>query len=127
MPLNQRIEGNVAILSNFARLMNDPRYVDAARDVRDLLDQGAGCFVLELTGVREVSPPLLGLLVTITREIRHRGAEAVLAHASRGVETHLIEMKLDEYWDIFATVDEAKAFFDRPGGRTAGPAAPHPE
>ena len=39
MSLNIRIDGDIAILSNFARLMNDPRYVDARMDLRDLLDQ----------------------------------------------------------------------------------------
>ncbi len=29
MPLNILIEGDVVVLSNFNRLMNDPRYVDA--------------------------------------------------------------------------------------------------
>ena len=52
MALNIRFDGDVAILSNFARLMNDPRYVDAARDVQDLLDQGYRQYIIELTGVR---------------------------------------------------------------------------
>jgi anti-anti-sigma factor len=113
MALNIRVDGDVAILSNFARLMNDPRYVDAARDVRDLLDQGMQNYVLELAGVRETGSSFLGLLMTISREIRQRGGEAVLAHPSRDVEKYLAMMRMDEYWDIFGTVDEAKGFFHR--------------
>ena len=40
MAVNIRLDGDIAILSNFARLMNDPRYVDASRDVQEMLDQG---------------------------------------------------------------------------------------
>ncbi|HKM54456.1 MAG TPA: anti-sigma factor antagonist, partial [Isosphaeraceae bacterium] len=80
MALNVRLDGDIAILSNFARLMNDPAYVDAARDVRELLDQGIRNFILELAGVREIGDSFLGLLMTITREIRRAGGEAVIAH-----------------------------------------------
>ncbi len=113
MPMNIRFDGSVAILSNFARLMNDPRYVDAARDVRELLDQGIRNYVIELAGVKETGASFLGVLMTITREIRGAGGEAVLANPSRDVEKHLAMMQMDDYWDVFATVAEAKGFFQR--------------
>ena len=62
MALNIRLDGSVAILSNFARLMNDPRYIDAASDVHDLLDQGIRGFVIELAGVKETGSAFLGVL-----------------------------------------------------------------
>jgi anti-anti-sigma factor len=113
MAVNIRLDGNVAILSNFARLMNDPKYVDAARDVQSLLDQGIRKFVVELAGVRETGSSFLGVLMTITREIRQQKGEAVLAHASKEVKHYLNEMQLDEYWDMFNTVEEGTRFFDR--------------
>lgn len=113
MALNIRFDGDVAILSNFARLMNDPRYVDAALDVQEMLDQGVRSFVIELAGVREAGDSFLGVLMTITREIRRQGGEAVLAHCSREVEKCIAMMQLDDYWDLFATVDEAMEFFRR--------------
>ncbi|MGZ3388352.1 MAG: STAS domain-containing protein [Isosphaeraceae bacterium] len=108
MAMNIRVDRNVAILSNFARLMNDPRYVDAARDVREMLEQGIRNYVIELAGVKETGSSFLGVLMTITREIRSAGGEAVLAHPSRDVEKHLAMMQMDDYWDVFGTVDEAK-------------------
>src|SRR5262245_7378161 len=83
MPLNIRNDGDVVVLSNFARLMNDPRYVDAGRDVRDLLDQGRRHFILDLGGVRETGSSFLGVLMTLTRQIRQHRGEAVLACLSR--------------------------------------------
>ncbi len=116
MALNVRLDGDIAILSNFARLMNDPAYVDAAHDVRELLGQGIRNFIIELAGVRETGDSFLGVLMTITREIRRAGGEVVIAHPSHDVEKYLNMMRLDDYWDIFGTLAEAMDFF-HPGQR----------
>jgi anti-sigma B factor antagonist len=113
MPLNIRIDGNVVILSNFARLMNDPRYVDAGRDLRDLLDQGYRNFILDLGGVRQTGSSFLGVLMTLTRQIQQHGGEAVLAHVGRDSEDFLGMMLMDDYWDTFPSVEQATEFFRR--------------
>ena len=107
MPLDIRIDAGVVILSNFARLMNDPRYIDAANDVRDLLDRGYESFVLDLGGVREVGSSFLGLLMTLTRRIQQSGGDAVLAHLGHETEEILATMQMDDYWDVFKSVPEA--------------------
>jgi anti-anti-sigma regulatory factor len=119
MAVNIRMEGRVAILSNFARLMNDPRYVDAARDVQALLDQNVRHFVIELAGVKDTGASLLGVLMTITREIRGARGEVVLARPSRSVEEYLGMMQMEEYWDIFTSVEEARRFLDRDDSRAS--------
>ncbi len=112
MPINIRFDGDVVVLSNFARLMNDPRYVDAARDLGELLDRGVRHFVIDLTGVRETGASFLGLLMTLTRRIRQADGEVILAHPSRETEAFLIdEMQLDEYWDTLPSVQEAVEFY----------------
>lgn len=120
MPLNIRPVGDVVILSNFARLMNDPRYVDAARDLDELLDRGARRFVIDLTGVRETGASFLGLLMTLTRRIRQERGEAVLANPGREMKAFLLdEMQMEEYWDIFPSIEEAVEFQSRGADRTA--------
>jgi hypothetical protein len=116
MPFHTRIDGDVAVLSNLGRMMNDPRYVDAGREVRGLLDRGYRHFVSELGGVRDVGPPLAGVLVTVTREVRRHGGEAVLARVSPDTARALESMRLDDYWDAFEGVEEAKAYFARRPG-----------
>jgi anti-anti-sigma factor len=113
MPLNMRVDRDVVILSNLGRLMNDPRYIDASRDTREMLDQGFRKFILELSGVREVGSSFLGLLTTMTRQVRQHGGELVLAHVSQDMETFINEMRMDDYWDVFASVEAAVQFFDR--------------
>jgi anti-anti-sigma factor len=111
MLLNIRVEGEIVIIGNFGRLMNDPRYIDASRDTGELLDQGYQKFILDLGGVRESGSSFLALLLTMTRRIRQRGAEAVIAHAPPDVAKILDNMRMDQYWDIFKTVEEARRFF----------------
>jgi anti-anti-sigma factor len=107
MALNIRNDGDVTILSNFGRLMNDPRYVDAARDVDEQLDGGARRFVMELAGVHETGASFLGVLMTLTRAVRARGGEVVIVRPSPQVGKYLEEMALDDFWDVFRTLDEA--------------------
>jgi anti-anti-sigma factor len=110
MPLNMRVDRDVVILSNLGRLMNDPRYFDASRDMRDMLDQGFRKFILELGGVREVGSSLLGLLTTMTRQVRQHDGELVLAHLSQDMEKFIEEMRMDDYWDVFTGVEAASKF-----------------
>ncbi len=111
MLIQVRFEGEVAILSNIGRAMNNPRYVDAASEVADLLDSGTRGFVIEMRGAGEVGPPLLGLLMTLTRQIRREGGEVVLAGLGRGTVEYLSEMRMDDVWDVYRSVQEAQGHF----------------
>jgi anti-sigma B factor antagonist len=113
MSLNIRVDGDIVILSNFGRLMNDPRYVDASRDTSDLLERGFKTFILDLGGFRETGSSFLGLLMTMTRRIKQHGGEAALAHLAPATERFINEMRMDDYWDIFKSVEEASQFFKR--------------
>ncbi|MDX2039087.1 MAG: anti-sigma factor antagonist [Isosphaeraceae bacterium] len=120
MPLNVNFIDDVAVLSNIARSMNDPRYVDAGREVGEVVDQGCKRFVIELRSVRETGSPLLGVLMTMTREIRRQGGEVVLGDVSKSVKAFLTEMRMDDYWDLFDSVQEAVESF-RPRSATRSP------
>ena len=111
MPINVKYEGEVVILSNFARLMNDPRHVDATRDVRELLEEGRREFVLDMRYLREIGDAGLGLLTTITRLIRKHDGEAVLANVRKETMHFLDEMRLDAYWEIFDDEKEAVEYY----------------
>ncbi len=112
MPINILIENDVVVLSNFSRLMNDPRYVDAGRDIQDLLEQGLQKFVLDLGNVRETGSSFLGLLMTVTRRIQRRGGEVVLAHLTTETEDLLSTMQMDGFWDVFPSVKDAIESFE---------------
>jgi anti-anti-sigma factor len=124
MAMNVRIDGGLAVLSNIGRLMNDPRHFDAGRDVEELLDQGVSAFVIELREVGALGPAGLGLLTTLTRAVRKGGGELVLASVRPALAAYLEEMRMDTFWDVFPSVDAAKAFFVRRGLLPEGDDAP---
>lgn len=113
MSLNIRVERGVTVLSNFGRLMNDPKHFDAAADVVDRLDLGEREFVMEMNGVHETGASFLGLLMTISREIRRRGGDVVLARPSPAIRRLVLDMQLDDFWDVFDTLDDAIEFYRR--------------
>jgi anti-anti-sigma regulatory factor len=113
MAVNTRLDGDVVILSNFARLMNDPKHVDAARDIRTLIDEGRRLFVLDLSNLRDIGPAGLGLLTTLTRLARQHGGEAVLSGLTSQAEVFVEEMRMDSYWDAFPTTEAAAEFLRR--------------
>ncbi|MFO0892918.1 MAG: STAS domain-containing protein [Isosphaeraceae bacterium] len=112
MGMNVRFEGDLTVLSNFGRLMDDPRYVDAGRDVRALLDEGHRRFVIDLDSLRGLSETSLGLLTTVTRLIRQREAEVVMIRVHRDVLRYLDDMRMDDYWEILDNLDQAREYFD---------------
>lgn len=111
MPMNVGREGNLVVLGNFGHLMNDPRYIDAGRDVRALLDEGERRFVIDLDSLRNLGDTSLGLLTTMTRLIRQREAEVVLIRVHRDVLKYLDDMRMDDYWEVFESLNQAKAYF----------------
>ena len=113
MAIQIRADGDLVVLSSFGRLMDDPRHFDASRDVEEMLDQGFRKFVLELRGVGTMGASGFGLLMTITRLIRKRGGEVVLTNPSRGMETLIEEMRMDDYWEVCAGIGEAKEYLGR--------------
>lgn len=113
MPLNIRTEGDLAILSHFGQLLNDPKHFDASRDLQELLEQGYRNVVLDLRGVREMGATSMGLLTTLTRLVRQQGGEVVLANANHGTKDFIEMMRMDAYWDLFDSLEAAKSFYRR--------------
>lgn len=113
MAVNIRFDGDLVVLSNFGRLMNDPRHFDAGRDVRELLDRDYRKFAIELRGVGEMGSSGLGLLLTITRMVRRHGGDVVLVAPGRGMEKIIREWEMDTIWESVASVEEARRSLDR--------------
>jgi anti-anti-sigma regulatory factor len=119
MPIDYRADGDILIIGNVSGVINDVTTFDAARDLDAMLDLGHRRFVLELSGVGTPGPTGLGLLMTLVRQVRRRGAEVVFSRVGRSTQQAFEEMQLDAHVDLFRTTPEALSFFrrsDRPPG-----------
>ncbi|MEW4570191.1 STAS domain-containing protein [Tautonia sp. JC769] len=114
MPIDSRVDRGVTIVGNLAGVIHDASLHDAARDLDELLDEGRRRFVFELSGVGPIGPSALGLLMTLTRQIRKRSGEVVFARVGRSTREVLETMQMDAHWDLFRTVPEAIASFGPP-------------
>ena len=56
MPIDYRLDGDVAIVGNIAGVINSGRHFDASRDLDELLELGLRRFVFELSGVGTPGP-----------------------------------------------------------------------
>ena len=121
MSLNLRIDNGVAVLSNIARLMNDPRYSTSSRDLEPLLADGIRRFAIELAGVHDTGSALVGMLMTLSRRVRSAGGDVVLVRCSPTVQAYLEEMQLDSYWEILSTLEEVHQYYDRARDRAVEP------
>lgn len=113
MAVHIRVESDVVIVSNFGRLMDDPRHFDAVKDVGEMIAEGFRKFALELKGVNEMGDSGMGLLITLTREIRKESGEVVLISPSRSMQRILADMHLEDYWDIVPHIAAATEYFAR--------------
>ena len=115
MPIDVRIVHEVAVVGNLAGLLNTPSHVDTAREIDLVLDDGHRMFIFELRGVGTPGPMALGVLATLTRRIRQRGGDVVLARVGRSTAQFLEELRMDAEWEIFRGLPEALDYFRRPG------------
>jgi anti-anti-sigma regulatory factor len=120
MHLDIMIQGDVVILSNFRRLLDNPSCADTGRDIQELLEPGHQKFILDLGGVGETRSSFLGLLLSISQRIQWRGGEVVMAGLSGQMEEFLARMQMDNFWNVFPSIKDAVQSFrkepDRPDG-----------
>lgn len=111
MPIDYRMDHGVTVVGNLAGVIHDASLHDASRDLDALLDAGHRKFIFELSGVGSLGPSALGLLMTLTRQIRKRSGEVVFARVGRSTMEVLETMQMDAHWDLYRTVPEAIASF----------------
>lgn len=76
---------------------------------------GAG-LVADLSAVVLINSMGITCLLQVLEECRVRGVGMVLAAASAGIERFFRQLKLDEKFELAATVDQAVARLSRGGG-----------
>lgn len=92
-----------------------PERVDAynTRDfvgpIREAIDTGARCVVLDLSRTQSMDSTALGALVQILKALRAEGGELRLAEVGDAVSRVLSITRLDQVFSIFRTLEAARA------------------
>lgn len=97
------------------RVFTLPERVDAynTRDlvgpIREAIEAGARCIVLDLSSTQSMDSTALGALVQILKVLRADGGELRLASVGDAVSRVLSITRLDQVFSIFRTLDAARA------------------
>jgi anti-anti-sigma factor len=90
---------------------NSFRYHDLHREansVRDILMKPESeHLILELGGLSYFGSEFIGALVSMAREVRHRGGKAVICNATEQMQEVLRNMSLFKLWPYYDTRQEA--------------------
>ena len=76
--------------------------------VTDALDDKIMFFIVDLKEVRYISSSGLGVLITMLTKMRNAGGEVYLTSPSEHVSKLLIITKLNNIFNVFESIEEAK-------------------
>ncbi len=77
--------------------------------LRDLIDKKPKRLIVDLSHVPYVDSSGLAVLIGAMQSLEHAGGVFMLAGAQQAVRTILESARLDQYFQLFPTVDEAVA------------------
>ncbi|MEO5719926.1 MAG: STAS domain-containing protein [Chthoniobacterales bacterium] len=77
--------------------------------LREMIDQKPKCLVIDLTRVPYIDSSGLAVLIGAMQSMEHQGGAFSLAGAQQTVLTILESARLDQYFRLYPTVDEALA------------------
>jgi anti-sigma B factor antagonist len=98
------------------RVFAVPERVDAynTRDlvgpVKEAIDAGGRCIVLDFSRTQSMDSTALGALVQMLKTLRSNGGELRLASVGDAVSRVLSITRLDQVFSIYATLDAARTF-----------------
>ncbi len=106
MELEQVQVGNVLILRVSGRMIlgNLPRMEEAAAEARL---NGTNHFVLNLSGVTDITSSGIGLLLSLFNSSREAGGDLAIAEPSANCKRALDLARFDDIFHIFTSEDEA--------------------
>jgi len=111
MGVKKALEGNVVVLSLEGNILAGGDASQIHETVHEELEKGNRNFVLDLSQVKLINSSGLGILIGALTAARNQEGDVRLAAVSEKV-THILEMMhLNKVFEIYGTVDAAKASF----------------
>jgi anti-sigma B factor antagonist len=110
-----RMEKGVAVVALKGWLMGGAETDEMEKTIREALERGNRCLVLDLGDVNHMNSTALGKLVGLRTSYVNRGGTIKLCNLDKKIENLFVITKLSLVFDVHASEREALASFG-PGG-----------
>ena len=111
MGLKKTVDGNVVVISLEGNILAGGDASQIHETVHEELEQGNRYFVLDLSHVKLINSSGLGILIGALTAARNQDGDVRLAAVSEKV-AHILEMMhLNKVFEMYETVDAAKASY----------------
>ncbi len=101
----------VAILAPKGWLMGGNETDEFEKAVRDLLEKGNRCLVVDLSDVAHMNSRALGILIGLNTSYMNRKGKLKLCHLDSKIQNILVITRLSLVFDVYATEREAVESF----------------
>ncbi|MFC4874517.1 STAS domain-containing protein [Negadavirga shengliensis] len=102
------IEGKSFIMKLKGDLIGDESGPKLVGKVSDALNEGITNCIIDLSQVRYISSSGIGVLITILTKMRNAGGEVYLTSPSEHVKKLLIITKLNNIFNVYDSLEEAR-------------------
>ena len=114
--MNVRMEKGIAVIAPHGWLMGGPETDELQRTMRELLEQGNRCLVVDLADVVHMNSTALGVLVGCTMSYAKRDGRITLCNVDKRIQNTLVITRLSLVFDTYSSEREAVASFGPGGG-----------
>ena len=101
----------VAILAPKGWMMGGNETDEFGKAVRDLLEAGTRCLVVDLSGVAHMNSMALGVMIGLHTSYVNRKGKFKLCHLDTKIQNMLVITRLGLVFDVYATEREAVESF----------------
>lgn len=110
MRIGEEREGDISILTISGEL-NARTLPDAHEKLAELLKVLRVRLVFDLSGMEVVTSTGISFLIDAAKRCRELGGDAILSHPTRLLQATLKSLKINDFFQVFPTRNEAVRFF----------------
>ncbi len=103
------IDGEVAVMSLNGDLIGEKNGPSLIEGVNDCINQKAKTGLIDISNVRYMNSSGIGVLITVMTKFRNVGGDILLVNPSEHVKKLLLITKLNNIFNIYDSLEEAKA------------------
>ncbi len=109
MHIDEKIHGEVAVVTLAGELLFDEDDTTLQRKIESLTSDGISKVIIDLGKVNRINSRGLSALVSAVKKVQRKGGVARLAQIDKHLKDIFIQTKLVQFFDTYETVGRAMA------------------